>query len=238
VAAARSTQRPLGFELLLEMSESLIELRGDRQGVDDPSIDSAIARVAGRRMVVIALDRERVPGPGAFRKARRCLEIAARLHLPVVTFVDTRGADPGEESEATGIAWEIAKLLEELLAVPVPTLSIVIGEGGSGGALAFAATDILLIYEDAVFSVIGPEMAAQILWRDKSRAEEAAGRLKLGAFDLLRLDIADGVLPEPVASGPIAAAIAYHLGRLSEQATSPAEHVSKRLERWRDRDAH
>ena len=237
VVAARSAQRALGYELLLEMADGLIELRGDRQGMDDPSVDAAVARIEGRRVVVIALDRERVPGPGAFRKARRCLKIAERLGLPVVTFVDTRGADPGEDSEVGGIAWEIAQLFEEMLTVPVPTISIVTGEGGSGGALAFAATDVLLIYEEAVFSVIGPEMAAQILWRDKGRAEEAARRLKLGAFQLQKLGIADGVLPEPMGARTTAAAIAYHLGRLSERATSPAELVSSRLDRWRDRDA-
>ncbi|MEA2459861.1 MAG: acyl-CoA carboxylase subunit beta, partial [Actinomycetota bacterium] len=190
VVAARAENRPRGYELLLEIADVLVELRGDRHGEDDPSLDAAIVRVEGRRMVALAMDRERVPGPGAFRKALRCIEIAARLGLPIVTFVDTRGADPGEVSESEGIAWEIAKLFEAMLIAPVPTLSIVIGEGGSGGALAFAATDVMLMYEDAIFSVIGPEMAATILWRDGTRGPEAAALLRLTGPDLVGLGVA------------------------------------------------
>jgi acetyl-CoA carboxylase carboxyl transferase subunit beta len=238
VLAARSSERPLGFELLLEMAEAIVELRGDRQGEEDPSLDTAIARIEGRKVLVMALDRDRVPRPAAFRKARRCIEIASNLGIPVVTLVDTRGADPSEDSESTGIAWEIAKLFEALLTAPVPTLSIVTGEGGSGGALAFASTDTLAIFEDAIFSVIGPEMAAQILWRDKSRAAEASQRLRLTASELHRLGIADHVLPEPPNARTTCAFIAYHLARLEQDPISPAERVNRRLARWRDHDAN
>jgi acetyl-CoA carboxylase carboxyl transferase subunit beta len=238
VERARSAGRPLGFELLLEMADSLIELRGDREGEDDPAVDCAITRVRGRRIVAIALDRERVPGPGAYRKARRCIEIAGRLDLPIVTLVDTRGADPGEHSESHGIAWEIARTFEAMLSAPVPTLSIVTGEGGSGGALAFAATDALLIYRDAVFSVIGPEMTAEILWRDPTRAPEAAALLKPTAAGLLELGIADGILPEPPTAASTGAAIAYHLGRSTTDGAKPEQRVAERLKRWRDRDAY
>jgi acetyl-CoA carboxylase alpha subunit len=186
---------------------------------------------------VIALDRERVPGPGAFRKARRCVEIACRLRLPVVTLVDTRGADPGETSESAGIAWEIGSLFERMITATVPTISIVIGEGGSGGALAFACTDTLLIYEDAVFSVIGPEMAATILWRDADRGSEAAELLKPTATDLVDLGIADAALPEPPTASTTATAIAYHLARLERADLTPAARVSRRLAHWRDRYA-
>jgi acetyl-CoA carboxylase carboxyl transferase subunit beta len=233
VLEARAEKRPLAFEILLGMAESLVELRGDRGGRDDPAIDCAIARVRGRRMVVLGLDRERAPGPAAFRKARRCIAIATRLKLPLITLVDTRGADPSEDAESGGIAWEIAALFDELLAAPVPTVALVTGEGGSGGALAFAATDRLLIYEGAIFSVIGPEMAAQILWRDPSRASEAARLLKPTAESLAALGIADGVLPEPLTPETTAAAIAYHLGRLDEEHITPSERVDRRLDRWR-----
>jgi acetyl-CoA carboxylase carboxyl transferase subunit beta len=238
VLAARSSERPLGFELLLEMAEAIVELRGDRQGEEDPSLDTAVVRIEGRKVLLLALDRDRVPRPAAFRKARRCIEIASGLGIPVVTLVDTRGADPSEDSESTGIAWEIAKLFEALLTAPVPTLSIVTGEGGSGGALAFAVTDTLAIFEDAIFSVIGPEMAAQILWRDKSRAAEASQRLRLTASELHRLGIADHVLPEPLNARTTAAFIAYHLARLEQDPISPAERVNRRLARWRDHDAN
>lgn len=237
VIAARSSERRLSFELLLEMTDSLIELRGDRQGEDDPAVDAAIARIGGRRVVAITLDRERTPGPGGFRKARRCVELATRLGLPLVTLVDTKGADPSEHAEAAGIAWEIAKLFEALLTAPVSTLSIVTGEGGSGGALAFACTDVLLVYEDAIFSVIGPEMAAQILWRDPAEAPKAAEYLKPTSAGLRALGIADGVLPEPLNADTTAAAIAYHLGRLGEAPQTPADRVAHRLDRWRDRHA-
>ena len=127
----------------------------------------------------MAIDRANPPGAGAFRKAKRCVEVAGRLKLPVVTFVDTPGADPSEASEASGVAWGIAELTQTMLRVPVPVLPIVTGEGGSGGALAFAAGDHLVAYEGSIFSVIGPEFAAEILWRDPSRAPEAARSLKL-----------------------------------------------------------
>jgi acetyl-CoA carboxylase alpha subunit len=237
VEAARSSERRLGFELLLEIADSMIELRGDRQGEDDPALDAAVVRIRGRKVVALAMDRERIPGPGAFRKARRCIDLAGRLGLPVVTFVDTKGADPSERSESTGIAWEIAALFETLMRVPVPTLSIVIGEGGSGGALAFACTDVLLMFEDAIFSVIGPEMAAQILWRDPTMAPKAAEHLKLTAASLVELGIADAVLPEPLAAGTAAAAIAYHLGRFEGTDRAPADRLARRLERWRNRHA-
>ena len=237
VVGARSADRALGFELLLALGQPPVELRGDRQGEDDPSVDTAITRIAGRRTLVIAMDRERAPGPGAYRKARRCVEIASRLDIPIVTIIDTRGADPSQESESRGIAWEIARTFEAFLAAPVPTVSIVTGEGGSGGALAFAATDALLIYGAAFFSVIGPEMAAQILWRDVDRAAEAAARLRLTAGDLQELGIADGVLAEPLDARTLETAIAYHLGRLDRDDLTPAERIGRRLARWRDRDA-
>jgi acetyl-CoA carboxylase alpha subunit len=183
--------------------------------------------------MAIALDKRFTPGPGGFRKARRCVEIASRLRLPVVTIVDTRGADPSEGSERAGIAWEIARLFETMLTAPVPILSIVTGEGGSGGALAFATADVLLAYESSVFSVIGPELAAEILWKDASRAPEAAGLLRLTAHDLVSLGIADGLLAEPFTAESLVRAVAYHLARL-EEASAPAEElVARRQRRWR-----
>ena len=153
-----------------------------------------------------------------------------------MTLVDTGGADPSEESEAGGIAWEIARTYEAVLNAPAPTVSIVTGEGGSGGALAFCATDCLLAYEGSFFSVIAPELAAEILWRDPARAAEAARALKLTAPDLLRLGIADALLAEPPWGGSIREAVAYHLARLQDAHVDGVVLVERRLDRWRNLD--
>jgi acetyl-CoA carboxylase carboxyl transferase subunit beta len=231
VEAARSEQRPLAHELLLEMADSYIALRGDRAGQMDPAVDVAVVRIAGRRALVLAMDRGRAPGPAAYRKAIRAIQIAERLRIPVVSIVDTGGADPSEDSEAGGIAWAIAELFQTMLATRVPTLAIVTGEGGSGGALAFATTDVLLAYEDSIFSVIGPELAAEILWRDGTRGPDAARILRLTAGDLYELGIADGLLEGPPTARSLRSAIAYHLGRLSEHSTD--ELIAARYKRWR-----
>lgn len=231
VEAARSEDRPTGPQLARAMCQHAFGLRGDRAGKDDPLLYAVIGRIHGRRALVMALDRRGTPGPGAFKKAKRCLLLAERLQLPVVTIVDTRGADPSEESEADGIAWEIAALFEAMLSTAVPVVACVTGEGGSGGALAFATGDVLLIYEKAIFSVIGPEAAAAILWRDSERAPEAARALKLTATELKRLRIADAVLPEPPTGEGLAEAVAYHLDRIDPG----ADLVAQRRERWRTR---
>lgn len=230
VEASRRDDRPTGPDLARGMGSPGFVLRGDRAGSDDMALYTVITRVHGRRVIVLALDRSFAPRPGAFRKAKRCLSLAARLGLPVVTLVDTKGADPSEESEAGGIAWEIASMFEAMLAAPVPIVACVTGEGGSGGALAFATGDALLIYEHAVFSVIGPEAAASILWRDPERASDAARALKLTAKELKRLGIADAVLPEPVSGSSLADAVAYHLDRIDLQ----TDLVTKRRKRWRN----
>jgi acetyl-CoA carboxylase carboxyl transferase subunit beta len=237
VLRARDEDRPLAHELILEIAESLVVLHGDRVGGVDPAVDIALARIAGRKAVVLALDRQRSPGPAAFREARRAIEIAVRLGLPIVSIVDTPGADPSADSESAGIAGEIARTFQALLSAPVPTLSVVTGEGGSGGALAFCATDVLLAYENSVFSVIGPELAAEILWRDSERGPEAARLLKVSAADLLRLGIADGLVPEPLTPASIENVIAYHLSRLCD-AGSGDDLRAARLERWRSRYGH
>jgi acetyl-CoA carboxylase carboxyl transferase subunit beta len=153
------------------------------------------------------------------------------LRIPVVTLIDTRGADPSEASEAGGIAWEMAALLEAMLSCPTPVVACVTGEGGSGGALAFATGDVLLAYEHSIFSVIGPEPAAAILWRDPGRAPDAAAALKVGAKPLKELGIADRILPEPLEAGSLADAVAYHLDRIKD---APTELIQARRARWRN----
>jgi acetyl-CoA carboxylase beta subunit/acetyl-CoA carboxylase alpha subunit len=233
VVEARHPDRPRGPELAREAAESYSELRGDRAGSQDPAVFAALARIAGRRVLMLALDAELAPGPAGFRLARRAVAIAGRLDIPIVTLVDTRGADPSEDSEAGGIAWEIAALFEAMLDAPVPILSVVTGEGGSGGALAFAVADRLVAYEDSIFSVIAPESAAEILWRDASEGERAANLLRLTARDLLELEIADDLAPAPLGVETLRALLAYHLDGLARDGVSRSDRAGTRRERWR-----
>ena len=231
VQSSRSAERPRGPDLLRQILDPHAVLHGDRAGREDPALVVAVGRLQGRR--VMAFDRSFAPGPSAYRKATRCIEIAVRLELPVVTLIDTPGANPSEASENGGIAWAIAEVFSSLLTAPIPVLSVVTGEGGSGGALALATADVLLTYAGATFSVIGPEMAAEILWRDPARAPEAAALLRPTAADLLGLGIADEIVPEPLEPGSLADVVAYHLGRIGH--ISGEELAEARRRRWRDR---
>jgi acetyl-CoA carboxylase alpha subunit len=231
VQAARAEGRASGEELARSLGDELVVLRGDRGGADDPAVFAVITRLRGRRAIVFAMDRRHYPGPGAFRKVRRCLRIAENLGIPVVTLIDTRGADPSSTSENLGIAWAIARTTEAMLSVETPTVAVVTGEGGSGGALALAATDRVLAYEHSIFSVIGPELAATILWRDAGRAAEAARLLHLTAADLQALGIADELIPEPLEGQRLTARLAYHLDDLG--ALGKDELLERRAQRWR-----
>ncbi len=231
VETARARNRPTAPELLMGVCPSEVFLRGDRSGSEDPALIAVLGRLLGRRVLAMALDRNRAPGPAAYRAARRHLRIAERLQIPVVVLIDTRGADPSEVSEAGGLAWEIARLFAAMLVTEVPIVAAVTGEGGSGGALAFAVGDVLLAYEDSIFSVIGPEGAATILWRDPARAPEAARALKLTAQHLLEFGIADALLSEPPDPASLAQALAYHLDRVPR--TSGHDLVVTRMKRWR-----
>jgi acetyl-CoA carboxylase alpha subunit len=233
VSTERAGDRPPAPRLLVDMSDSLVEMRGDRAGRDDRAVVAALARVAGRRVIALALDRNMAPGPAGFRKARRAIAVAARLGLPIVTLVDTPGADPSEESESGGVAWEIAALYEDLLTAPVPVLCVVTGEGGSGGALAFAVGDRLLAYTSSIFSIIRPEAAAEILWRNPERAPEAAELLKPSAHDLLRFGVADALVDAPLDPTTLQGVVAYHLDLLVGDPATREERMHRRRKRWR-----
>lgn len=235
VERARAATRARGRELVVQMSDAVVELHGDRAGSDDPALTTALCRIGGRRAVLLAFDRNHYAGPGAYRKARRCLQLADRLHLPVVTLVDTPGADPSERSEAGGIAWEIAATIEAMLSIRVPILSIVTGVGGSGGALALSVGDTLLAHRDSIFSVIAPEAAAEILWRDPDRGPEAARLLRLTARDLIELGIADGAIDGRLEGASMAATVAYHLDLLRSQGPHGVERAEARRRRWRSK---
>lgn len=235
VTRSRAPDRPRAPHYLTAVDVAA-ELRGDRSGSDDPTIRTVLARWGGTPVVVVAMDRtadEARVTPAGYRKAWRGLRLADRLDVPVVTLVDTPGADASAASEAGGIAHHIARTFHELLAVRPPVVSLVIGEGGSGGALALAVGDRLLIQEHATFSVIAPEGAAAILYRDAGRAPEVAERLQPSARDLDRLGIADEVVPEPegVAVAAARAAVSRHLDELT--AADPDTRRRHRLARWR-----
>ena len=194
VRMARAADRPTGIDWAADLCSSWTELRGP-----DRVVRAGLATMAGQRLVVVAHDRYEAdgrPGPGAFKLVQRAVGLAGRLGLPVLTLVDTPGADPGPESEAGGVAGEIARTFAAMDALPTPSVSVCVGEGGSGGALAMAHADRLLIQRHAVFSVIAPEGAAAILHRDPSRAPEVAEQLRLTAPALAELGVVDGVVDE------------------------------------------
>jgi acetyl-CoA carboxylase carboxyl transferase subunit beta len=224
VEAARAASRPSTRAHLQRISPGYVELHGDREGSDDPAVVAAVGRIGGIPVALTGFDRfaasalggaDGRPMPGGFRKAQRLLDLAERWKLPVVSFVDTPGAYPGIEAEESGLAGEIARTLERMSSVATPTIAVVVGEGGSGGALALALADKVLIQRGAFFSVIGPEGAATILYRNASRASELAESLRITAPELLSLGIVDEIVPEPAGG---AAADVDEAARLLERA--------------------
>lgn len=210
LARARRRDRPSGLDWAAWLTDSWVELRGP-----DPAIRAGLAELGPSRVVVIAMDRHARgdgaarPGPGAYRLARRAIGLASRLRLPVVTLLDTPGAEPGPGAEAGGIAGEIAETMQAMAACPTPTVGISVGVGGSGGAMALAHTDRLLTLSGAVFAVIGPEAGAAILFRDEARAPELTRHLKLTAQHLSRMGVVDEVVDELAAdaAGRLRAAV-------------------------------
>ena len=206
---ARHPQRPHFVDYLSGLFTDYVELRGDRQFGDDQAILGGVARFRGVSVVVMGHEKGRdtegrvkhnfgMARPEGYRKARRIMELAGRFGLPILSFVDTAGAFPGIEAEARGQAEAIARSIEAGLEAPVPFIATVIGEGGSGGAIALAAADRVLMLEHAVYSVISPEGAAGTLWRDGARARDAAMAMKITGPDLIDLKIVDRVIPEPI----------------------------------------
>jgi acetyl-CoA carboxylase carboxyl transferase subunit beta len=207
VQRARAPGRPTGLDHAARLCDSWIELRGT-----DPTVRAGLARIGPERVVVVANDRRAGtgrPGPAAYRLARRALALASRLKLPFLSLVDMPGAEPGDRAEADGVAGEIAETFAALAEAPVTTVAVCVGEGGSGGALALAAADRLLMLEHAVFSVIAPEGAAAILARDPSQAPQYAARLRLTAADLVGLGVVDAAIAED--GGAVDAAVAHAL---------------------------
>ena len=206
---ARHPQRPKANDYLRALVTDFTPLAGDRAFADDAAIVGGLGRFRGRSVVVLGTEKgadteERVrhnfgmAKPEGYRKARRLMELAGRFGLPILTFVDTSGAFPGIEAEARGQAEAIARSIEACLEAPVPVIATIIGEGGSGGAIALAAGDAVLMLEHAVYSVISPEGCAAILWKDSAQPPAAAEALRLTAEDLKRLRLIDEVVAEPL----------------------------------------
>ncbi len=205
VQVARHPDRPTALDYIQRISPQFIELHGDRVYGDDPAVIAGLGEIAGRGVVLVGLERghddpARRGGqalPEGYRKALRMMRLAERLRCPLITLVDTPGAFLGIEAEERGLAAALSECLAEMSALPVPVISIIIGEGGSGGALALGVADRVLMQERAIYSVIAPEGAAAILYRDVSRAPEVAERLKITAADCRRLGVADALIREP-----------------------------------------
>jgi acetyl-CoA carboxylase carboxyl transferase subunit alpha len=208
VNMARHPKRPLGAQYIAALDQ-FDELHGDRHFRDDHAIVAGFAKLRGRRIMAIAQDKGRdtkekvyrnfgMPSPEGYRKVIRLVQLADHLGLPVVTFIDTSGADPGIGSEERAQSEAIAQSLYELAEARVPIVATIIGEGGSGGALALGLADRVLMLQHSVYSVASPEGAAAILWGDAARAEEAATRLRLTSDDLIGFGIVDEIVPEPI----------------------------------------
>ena len=207
VKAARSADRPTGLDYVNFIFTDFVELHGDRRFGDDPAIVGGIARLGGRPVTVIAIEKGRttrdrmarnfgMPHPEGYRKALRLMQQAEKFHRPVICFVDTAGAYCGIGAEERGQGQAIAENLVTMAGLKTPILTVLIGEGGSGGALALALADRVFMLENAVYSVISPEGCASILWKDAARAEEAASCLKLTARDALAMGITEEVISE------------------------------------------
>jgi acetyl-CoA carboxylase carboxyl transferase subunit alpha len=200
VELARHPARPTGRELAQRVFHDVFELHGDRSGEDDDSIMAGLGTLRGAAVVIVAHDRHSANGgrtrASGYRKAQRAFTMAERFSLPLVTLVDTAGAATDAEAEAGGITAAVAESLARLGRLRTVVINVVVGEGGSGGALALSVGDRLLMMENAIFSVIGPEAASSILYHDAVHAQELAGQLKLTARDLLGLKLVDRIVPE------------------------------------------
>jgi len=209
VKIARHPKRPYALDYIREIFAGFYELHGDRMSGDDRALVAGLAKLEGKTVIVVGQqkgrsteeNKERFFGmtrPLGYRKARRVMELAERFGFPIVTLIDTPGAYPGLESEETNIGGAIAESLFTMSRLGVPIVAVVIGEGGSGGALAIGLADRVLMMENAVYTVITPEGAAAILWKDKERAPVAAAALQLTAPHLLEHGLIDTVIPEPL----------------------------------------
>lgn len=256
VQVARHPDRPGFRDHRDRMASDFYELSGDRLGADDPAVRGGLARIGEYAAVLLGHDKGADVGsrvasnfgmahPEGYRKAGRLYALAGRLGAPIVALVDTPGAAPAREAEERGQAWTISADLVALARVPVPVISVIVGEGGSGGALAMCLADHVAMLENSYLSVIAPEACASILFRDGSRAAEAAEAMKITAEDLLAHGIVDEVLPEPLGGAhndpkattkAVTRAVEDALSRLAK--LEPGSLLKARHERYRRIGAH
>ena len=250
VQVARHPRRPYTLDYLHGIFTDFVELHGDRLFRDDPAIVGGLARLEGQSVVVIGQQKGRdtkdnlrrnfgMPHPEGYRKALRLMKMAERFGLPVITLIDTPGAFPGLGAEERGQAEAIARNIEEMAVLKTPIVAVIIGEGGSGGALAIAVGDRVLMLENAVYSVISPEGCAAILWRDAALRERAAESLRLTAPDLIALGVIDEIVPEPpggahadpeAATAALAPVLTRHLAELAR--LRPEKLVRRRADKY------
>ncbi len=251
VQVARHPKRPYALDYVAQLCTDFQELHGDRQFKDDQALIGGTAFFDGRPVMIIAQQKGRdtkenilrnfgMPQPEGYRKALRLMKLAEKFGLPVLTFIDTPGAFPGVESEARHVSEAIAVNLREMALLKVPTVAVIVGEGGSGGALGIGVTDRVLIFENSYYSVISPEGCAAILWKDRAHAAKAAAALKLNAANLKELGVVDEVIAEPLggahndpeaAGTALKAAFTRHLDELL--AKSEDQLLDDRYERYR-----
>lgn len=251
VTLARKAERPKSLDYINNIFTNFIELHGDRSFGDDKSIIGGIAELDGMPVTVIGeqkgknakenIDRNfGMPNPEGYRKALRLMKQAEKFNRPIITFIDTPGAYPGMGAEERGQGEAIAKNLFEMSKLKVPTISIVIGEGSSGGALALGVTDIIIMLENAVYSILSPEGFASILYKDASKSQEAAEKMKITSTELKRLGIIDSIVKEPEdgaqedfekVCNDLKNMILKHINRLSKK--SQEELIEQRYEKYR-----
>jgi acetyl-CoA carboxylase carboxyl transferase subunit alpha len=212
VQIARHPERPDSLSLINLIFDEFTELHGDRCFGDDPAIVGGLAKIKKQKYIVIGHQKGHdtkenifrnfgMPNPEGYRKALRLMQLADKFNIPIITFIDTPGAYPGIEAEERGQAEAIARNLTEMIALKVPIISFVIGEGGSGGALGIGVANKVYMLEYAIYSVISPEGCASILFRDAQKANIAAKNMKITATDILSLGITDGIIKEPLGGG-------------------------------------
>jgi acetyl-CoA carboxylase carboxyl transferase subunit alpha len=242
---ARHPRRPSTLDYIQAISDEWMEMHGDRGGLDDPAIVGGVARLAGQPVVMLGNQKGRdtkdniarnfgMASPGGYRKAMRLMEHANRFGMPILTFIDTPGALPTVAAEHQGIGEAIAYNLREMFRLDVPIICTVIGEAFSGGAIGIGVGDRLLMFEHAVYTVITPEGCAAIVWKDASKAPQAAMALKMTAWDLKNLEILDQLLPEPMGgahSDPLKAAMTLKQALLQnlEQLTGLTSHQRRQM---------
>ena len=209
VEIARNPKRKTSIEYIEQIFDEFIELHGDRNFKDDQAIICGLARIGNQNYTIIAEQKGRstkenvlrnfgMPNPESYRKAIRFMKQAEKFNRPVITFIDTKGAYPGVGAEERGQGEAIAKSMFEMAKLKVPVISIVIGEGSSGGALAIGVSNKIYMLENAIYSILSPEGYSSILWKDSNRYEEAAEKMKLTAKDLYEMKVIDTIIPEPV----------------------------------------